>query len=787
MSSEAATNTKKKKTVSKSKVTTSLTQSDPCMASAICATPTTAATPAISNSCGGSGSFANIATSAVGALSSAMHGAAATTTTTTATTTIAGNGAVVGSGVGERKEGVVDLATLKSFVGSFPSPRRSAAVSLVTNAFGLIIGVVLYLNYLLLQPFIEPLMWAVILSIPLHAVKTQLQAKLAALPDDSGINTLVSNMATAPYWFIFGPVHDIIHALLRCYRAIPFVLNAFKNPSVKGAINRGLFWRIYSVWKQIMEFISPEDSATYFRYLFWSFRLYLAISVMEMLGMQVVMVIAGIVVVFAFMKGFTALCLSMIKLVFRKVNRLLKGIPAAVLGGLLWAVTYFPRKIGGRTVHFLKENTAMVSSWAIILVFFLGAFVASFFCLYQIGSETSTLVSTSVQLIEKTLPKEVGEQFSSLVQSGLEQGVQMGRGWVDQQISAVYPEANSTYLMDTVSEYTTGIYHRFMSNSTMANETKLFDLPPKTAEIVDLLSNSSVREAVKAVPAVFYELKGLAKDHVEKLSALRDTFLGETDVMEYAQTFGAAALSSGTAAIGTAFSVVQSVSSSLMAGFETLMQFFLFFTALFELLQADRTCLSVFSIFGSQDLVDSMEEVMSAVFISTSKLFVFHSIFSWLLFGAMGVHLHYILALLSGLFAVLPLFDPLYICFIGALQLFLQGKRIMAVLLVVIHYYVSGGVDGLIVDEIPGTHSMLVGISMVMGFEAFGSRGVFVGPLIFSLPVIAYNYLQRQTKKKKSKDKDKKKEDDHKEEPKEEAKEENEAPKQEQEESKKDK
>ena len=100
-----------------------------------------------------------------------------------------------------------------------------------------------------------------------------------------------------------------------------------------------------------------------------------------------------------------------------------------------------------------------------------------------------------------------------------------------------------------------------------------------------------------------------------------------------------------------------------MAGLETLMQFVLFLTALFELLQCENTVISIFSIFGSevlcslstfiifQALVTTMGDVMSAVFLSTVKLFTFHALFSWLLFSILGVHLHYILALFSGLFA----------------------------------------------------------------------------------------------------------------------------------------
>ena len=47
------------------------------------------------------------------------------------------------------------------------------------------------------------------------------------------------------------------------------------------------------------------------------------------------------------------------------------------------------------------------------------------------------------------------------------------------------------------------------------------------------------------------------------------------------------------------------------------------------------------------------------------------------------------------------------------------------------HYYFSGAVDGLILEEIPGTHSLLVGMSMLVGFQALGARGVLLGPLIF--------------------------------------------------------
>lgn len=87
----------------------------------------------------------------------------------------------------------------------------------------------LYYNYILLEPFFEPLLWAVMLSVPLHLFKvsfwrfhninalfnkTQLMNTINKLPEESGVNSLIWKILMGPYWLLFGPLHKTIHVVI---------------------------------------------------------------------------------------------------------------------------------------------------------------------------------------------------------------------------------------------------------------------------------------------------------------------------------------------------------------------------------------------------------------------------------------------------------------------------------------------------------------------------------------------------------------------------------------------
>lgn len=64
----------------------------------------------------------------------------------------------------------------------------------------------------------------------------------------------------------------------------------------------------------------------------------------------------------------------------------------------------------------------------------------------------------------------------------------------------------------------------------------------------------------------------------------------------------------------------------------------------------------------------------------------------------------------------------------------------MAVVLVLLHYFASGYVDDIILDEIPGTVPYLTGLGIVGGISTFDNplKGAIMGPMLIALLSVAY-------------------------------------------------
>ncbi|KAI9175769.1 hypothetical protein H9P43_006133 [Blastocladiella emersonii ATCC 22665] len=67
---------------------------------------------------------------------------------------------------------------------------RTAILQFTINLAGALLVGVVYLNYLLLKPYARPLFWALIFSVPLHAIKNEILAYVYDAIDDDGISVV---------------------------------------------------------------------------------------------------------------------------------------------------------------------------------------------------------------------------------------------------------------------------------------------------------------------------------------------------------------------------------------------------------------------------------------------------------------------------------------------------------------------------------------------------------------------------------------------------------------------
>lgn len=81
---------------------------------------------------------------------------------------------------------------------------KTAIIQCSVNIFGLLFVLILYYNYILLQPYFYAFLWALLLSIPLHGLKRLIISIISTTFDDS------SQAASPSVWKIILTILKVI-------------------------------------------------------------------------------------------------------------------------------------------------------------------------------------------------------------------------------------------------------------------------------------------------------------------------------------------------------------------------------------------------------------------------------------------------------------------------------------------------------------------------------------------------------------------------------------------------
>jgi hypothetical protein len=262
-------------------------------------------------------------------------------------------------------------------------------------------------------------------------------------------------------------------------------------------------------------------------------------------------------------------------------------------------------------------------------------------------------------------------------------------------------------------------------------------LLPYSKQLLGNLSSGNLFAAMALVPASFAELRAaIAAQGADAVVAEHMKFVG-TGV--------------GRASAFLAHYILAFVSGLLWfiaAGFSVLLQFLIFCSALYYLLVSRASVIdtlgdSLTSLLGTDELVVSIGRSINAVFASTTKLFFFHALSTGLLFQCFGVNLVVLSAILSGLSAAFPFVSTLLIPILAVPQLLLQARYVALAVIVFVHLFIWWTVDTAIYAEIPGSHTLAAGLSVVLGISAFGLHGVLIGPIMVCIPVIVIDFWSK--------------------------------------------
>lgn len=608
---------------------------------------------------------------------------------------------------------------------------RPAVVTVVLQLVAVVLCVVVVLDVRMFGPYLPALLWAVLLSLPLRRAKTAcLEFAFGGAAFRRRALSGVLSAALGPLWSrFFG-------------RAAKPQLQQSVQQSPPASPSRG---------KGGLQQQNLVASAPYFRLLWRAVLLYGAAHLAKWIGWSAALCAFG-----------TAAALAAGAFVLRRL--LLSRAPKAP-----FSPTQQQKR---RSEHQQKQQAttaaptkpkwpAFMDTFAavfLIVVFLVAAVAGTALLAVRIGQESAGLYEDTRSFVGASLPQGLsGDIRATVVQNEgmLVDAIEKGRLWAVDWLQQRHPEVNITEL------WSSGVYlyaQLFGGNTSSAAASHSATAEPVKEEsehaaddgsqlsaarlVLGNLSQGSLWSALKQLPDAISEVRAAmsAQKGAEGflggiLGGVGHIFVGSASVLGHAT-----------------LAVLGVLGWLFVRGFSFLMQFFIFCSALFYLLVAKKGAVESFGrtlsgIFGSDELVVSIESSVTAVFASTAKLFVFHTVFTALVFSVFNINLVALSAIFSGFAAAFPFVSPLLVCVIAVPQLLVQGRLITLLVVFGLHFFVWWSVDTAIYGEIPDSHTMTAGLGVVLGISAFGIHGVLFGPLLVCLPVIVYRWFSRTAEK----------------------------------------
>eukprot|EP00927_Polykrikos_kofoidii_P061259 TRINITY_DN56119_c0_g1_i1.p1 TRINITY_DN56119_c0_g1~~TRINITY_DN56119_c0_g1_i1.p1 ORF type:complete len:627 (+),score=55.87 TRINITY_DN56119_c0_g1_i1:106-1986(+) len=205
-------------------------------------------------------------------------------------------------------------------------------------------------------------------------------------------------------------------------------------------------------------------------------------------------------------------------------------------------------------------------------------------------------------------------------------------------------------------------------------------------------------------------------------------------------------LSASSFVFGTSAFVVggmlETVVSLLFHSVNFMVNFCIFFTVLFYLLQSKHDCIHYLLLPLSPEvrpaLSRDLRRVVSDVLLLPIKKAFVHGVLTVLLFWLFGLDFRAFAASVAALFAAVPYLSAWLVCMPWVLALVLQECYARAAAFTICYYLAMTQIGTLIYDELTIVHPYITYLSVFMGVTSFGGEGALFGPLLVCIAMAIY-------------------------------------------------